>query len=329
VAVHAIVTDVSGGLSWQEVPDVAAGPDEVLIKVAAAGVNRADLLQAAGLYPPPPGASPILGLEVSGVLTAVGRNVSDLEVGQQVCALLAGGGYAEYVAVPAAQVLPIPAGVSTVDAAGLPEVACTVWSNLVMNAHLIRGELLLVHGGASGIGTHAIQVAHALGAVVAATAGSPAKLDLCAELGADVVISYRDEDFVDSVRAATGGTGADVILDIMGASYLDRNLQALAPDGRLVIIGMQGGVKAELSIGTLISRRLQVIGTALRARPVEGPHGKRVIVDATVESVWPMIAAGAVRPVIGARFPIEDAADAHRLLAAGETVGKVLLTVAQ
>jgi putative PIG3 family NAD(P)H quinone oxidoreductase len=327
--VHAIAPDGAGQLSWQEVPDIAAGNGEVLIEVKAAGVNRADLLQAAGLYPPPPGASLILGLEVSGVITAVGPNVTDLQVGQQVCALLAGGGYAQYVAVPAGQVMPIPAGVSIVDAAALPEVACTVWSNLAMNANLVSGELILVQGGASGIGTHAIQVARELGATVAVTAGSPAKLDLCGELGAEIVISHRDEDFVERVRAATGGRGADVILDIMGASYLDRNLQALAVDGRLVIIGMQGGIKAELNIGTLISKRLRVIGTALRARPIDGPHGKSAIVGAVVGSVWPMIAAGTVRPVIGARFPIEQAAEAHRVLASGETFGKVLLTVSQ
>jgi len=327
--VHAIAPDGAGQLSWQEVPDIAAGNGEVLIEVKAAGVNRADLLQAAGLYPPPPGASLILGLEVSGVITAVGPNVTDLQVGQQVCALLAGGGYAQYVAVPAGQVMPIPAGVSIVDAAALPEVACTVWSNLAMNANLVSGELILVQGGASGIGTHAIQVARELGATVAVTAGSPAKLDMCGELGAEIVISHRDEDFVERVRAATGGSGADVILDIMGASYVDRNLQALAVDGRLVIIGMQGGVKAELNIGTLISKRLRVIGTALRARPIDGPHGKSTIVDAVVGSVWPMIAAGTVRPVIGARFPIEQAAEAHRVLASGETFGKILLTVSQ
>ena len=325
---HAIVTDTPGQLSWQEVPDIEAGVGEVVIKVKAAGINRADLLQAAGLYPPPPGASPILGLEVSGAIAAVGRDVDDLTVGQQVCALLAGGGYAQYVAVPGAQVMPIPAGVTLPDAAALPEAACTVWSNLVMTAHLRGGDVLLVHGGASGIGTHAIQVARALGATVVATAGSAAKLELCTDLGADTVISHRDEDFVERVRAATGGRGADVILDIMGASYLDRNLAALAPDGRLVIIGMQGGVTAELNIASLIGNRLQVIGTALRARPVDGPEGKRAIVEAVVASVWPMIAAGTVRPVLGARFPIEQAGEAHRMLAAGETVGKVVLDVA-
>ena len=275
---HAVAADSAGKLSWVKVPDVAAGPGEVLIAVNAAGVNRADLLQAAGKYPPPPDASPILGLEVSGIIAAVGPQVTDLQVGQPVCALLAGGGYAQYVAVPAGQVMTIPDGVTLDDAAGLPEVACTVWSNLAMSARLSAGEFILVHGGASGIGTHAIQVARALGATVAATAGSSDKLKLCGELGADVVISHRDEDFVDRVRATSGGNGANVILDIMGASYLNRNLQALALDGRLAIIGMQGGVTAELNIGTLIGKRLQVIGTALRARPVHVPHGKGDIV---------------------------------------------------
>lgn len=323
---RAIVTD-SGRLLWREVPDVSAGDGEVVIEVHAAGVNRADLLQAAGKYPPPPGASEILGLEVSGVIVDVGAGVSNLSVGQQVCALLAGGGYAERVAVPARQVLPIPAGVTLQDAAALPETACTVWSNLVMAAHLRPGEVVLVHGGASGIGTHAIQVATALGARVAVTAGSVDKLQLCRELGADIAISYRDEDFVDRVRAETEGRGADVILDLMGASYLDRNISALAPDGRLVIIGMQGGVKAELNIAALIGKRLTVLGTALRGRPIDGPHGKGAIVEAVVASVWPMIADGTVRPVIGARFPIDQAAEAHRALEAGETFGKVLLTV--
>ncbi|HNM09869.1 MAG TPA: NAD(P)H-quinone oxidoreductase [Mycobacterium sp.] len=303
------------------------GIDEVLIEIFAAGVNRADLLQAAGNYPPPPGASDILGLEVSGRIAAVGDGVSEWIVGQEVCALLAGGGYAESVIVPAAQVLPVPPGVTLHDAAALPEVACTVWSNLVMAAHLAPGEVLLVHGGASGVGSHAIQVAKQLGAVVAVTAGSDAKLDLCRELGADIAINYRDDDFVERVRRATDGRGADVILDIMGAAYLDRNLDVLAADGRLVIIGMQGGVKGELNIGKLVGKRLQVIGTALRARPVGGPHGKGDIVAAVVESVWPMIADGRVRPVIGARFPLAEAQEAHRALASGDVSGKILLTV--
>ncbi|MBS9536047.1 NAD(P)H-quinone oxidoreductase [Mycobacterium sp. M1] len=321
---RAIVAEAADQLTWQEVPDVAPGPGEVLIRVAAAGVNRADLLQAAGLYPPPPGASATIGLEVAGAIEAVGDDTTGWVVGEQVCALLAGGGYAEFVVVPAAQVLPIPAGVDPVDAAGLPEVACTVWSNLVQTAGLGEGQLMLVHGGASGVGSHAIQVARQLGAWVAVTAGSAEKLDFCRELGAEIAINYRDEDFVERVRDAGG---ADVILDIMGAAYLDRNVDALAADGRLVVIGMQGGVKGELNLGKLIGKRARVIGTALRGRPVDGPHGKGAVVAAVAEHVWPMIADGRVRPVIGARLPIERAAEAHRLLSSGEVTGKVVLTV--
>lgn len=322
----AIVVESGGELVWREVADVSAGPGEVVITVATAGVNRADLLQAAGLYPPPTGASATLGLEVSGIITEVGPAVSNLSAGQEVCALLAGGGYAERVTVPAGQVMPIPSGVELGDAAALPEVTCTVWSNLFSTARLQAGEWLLVHGGASGIGTHAIQIGRVMGARVAVTAGSAEKLRLCRELGAEVTIDYRDEDFVARITEETG-VGADVILDIMGAAYLDRNLAALAPDGRLVIIGMQGGIKGELNIGTLIGKRLGVFGTALRGRPVEGPHGKGAIVSAVIDSVWPLIAAKSIRPVIGARFPIEQAGEAHRALAAGETFGKVLLTV--
>ena len=321
------ITVESGRLLWMNVPDISAAEGEVLIQVRAAGVNRADLLQAAGNYPPPPGASEIIGLEVSGVITHLGPGVTNWSVGQEVCALLAGGGYAEYVAVPTAQVMPVPAGVSLEDAAGLPETACTVWSNLVMAAHLAPGQFVLLHGGASGIGTHAVQIAKALGAQVAVTAGSAEKLALCAELGADCLISYRDEEFVQRVLEATGGRGADLILDLMGASYLERNLTALGFDGRLMIIGMQGGIKAEVNIGALIGKRLTVQGTALRGRPVHGPHGKADIVQAVIASVWPMIADGRVRPVIGARFPIEQAGEAHRALQAGATSGKILLSV--
>ena len=324
---HAIVAESAEQLVWQEVPDVQPGAGEVLIKVRAAGVNRADVLQAAGYYPPPPGASEILGMEVAGVVAAVGPGVNEWSVGQQVCALLAGGGYAEYVAVPASQVMPIPGGVDLVDAAGLPEVACTVWSNLVLTAHLTPGQLILIHGGASGVGSHAIQVARALGAGVAVTAGSPAKLQLCRDLGAEITIAYHDEDFVTRVREATDGAGADVILDIIGAAYLDRNIDALANDGQLIVIGLQGGVKGELNLGKLVSKRARVIGTALRGRPVTGPSGKSVIVDAVATSVWPMFADGRVRPIIGARIPIQQAADAHQLLSSGRVAGKVVLTV--
>jgi putative PIG3 family NAD(P)H quinone oxidoreductase len=324
---RAIVADSAEQLVWREVPDVAPDRGEILIKVAAAGLNRADLLQAAGHYPPPPGASQTLGMEVSGTVAALGDDTAELPIGQEVCALLAGGGYAEYVAVPAGQVMPIPPGVSLVDAAGLPEVACTVWSNLVMTAHLDTGQVLLIHGGASGIGTHAIQVAKALSARVAVTAGSAEKLGLCRELGADIAINYNDEDFVERIRKETDGDGADVIFDIMGASYLDRNLDALALDGQLVVIGMQGGLKGELNIGKLIGKRTRVIGTALRGRKIDGPTGKAAIVRAVVENVWPMIADGRVRPITGAVFPIEQAGEAHRLLTSGKVTGKVLLTV--
>ncbi len=315
-----------GRLAWRPVPDVAPAAGEVLIKVTAAGVNRADLLQAAGKYPPPAGASEIIGLEVSGTIEAVGDRITQWSPGQQVCALLAGGGYAEYVTVPAGQVLPLPGGVALPHAAALPEVACTVWSNLVMTAGLRASQLLLVHGGASGIGTHAIQVARALNCRVAVTAGSRNKLDLCAELGAEITIDYRNEDFVEVVRNAGGNhPGADVVLDIIGAAYLDRNVDALADDGRLVIIGMQGGAKAELNIGKLLAKRAGILATALRSRPVDGPGGKTDIVARVVDDVWPMVAEGLVRPVIGAEFPMAEAQAAHELLASGDVSGKVLL----
>ncbi|GFG98797.1 NAD(P)H quinone oxidoreductase [Mycobacterium timonense] len=323
-AMRAIVAESPEQLSWQEVADVSAGPGEVVVKVAAAGVNRADVLQAAGKYPPPPGASETIGMEVSGVVAEVGEGVTEWSAGQEVCALLAGGGYAEYVAVPAGQVLPIPSGVDLVDAAGLPEVACTVWSNLVMTAHLSEGQLLLMHGGASGIGSHAIQIARALGARVAVTAGSTEKLDFCRELGADITINYHDEDFV--ARLQESG-GADVIFDIMGAAYLDRNIDALASDGQLVIIGMQGGIKGELNIGKLLAKRAAVIGTTLRGRPTAGPNSKSEIVQAVTASVWPMVADGQVRPIIGARLPIQQAGEAHQRLVAGKVTGKIVLTV--
>lgn len=325
---HSIVATDEGRLTWQEVPDAVAGDGEVLIKVHTAGVNRADLLQAAGKYPPPPGASEIIGLEVSGTVAALGDGVSGWAVGQPVCALLAGGGYAELVAAPAVQVMPVPETVELSHAAGLPEVACTVWSNLVMTAGLRAGQIALIHGGASGIGTHAIQVCQALGCRVAVTAGAVNKLELCAELGAEIIINYREEDFVERLRAETGGAGADVILDIMGAAYLDRNVDALASDGRVVVIGMQGGVKGELNIGKLLGKRAGVIATALRSRPVTGPGSKGDIVAEVVANVWPMVADGRVRPVIGAEFEVQQAGAAHELLASGDVSGKVLLRVA-
>ncbi len=310
-------------LRWDDVPDAVAGPGEVLVRVAASAVNRADLLQRQGFYDPPPGASPYPGLECSGTIVALGAEVSGWSVGQEVCALLSGGGYAELVAVPAGQLMPVPAGLDVVAAAALPEVCCTVWSNLVMTAHLRAGETLLVHGGGSGIGTMAIQVARAVGAQVVVTAGSERKLARCRELGADVAISYRDEDFVERVRETTDGRGADVVLDNMGGSYLERNVAALAPGGRLVVIGLQGGRRAELDVGTLLTKRASVTATSLRARPLEE---KAAIVASVVAEVWPMIVDGRVRPVIDSTLHLADAGEAHRLLESGKPIGKVLLT---
>ena len=309
---------------WDEVPDPVPGEGEVLVEVAASAVNRADLLQRQGFYDPPPGASPYPGLECSGRIAAVGAGVSGWAVGDEVCALLSGGGYAEKVAVPAGQLLPVPEGVALDKAAALPEVTCTVWSNVFMIAHLRPGETLLVHGGASGIGTMAIQLAKAVGAKVAVTAGSKEKLDFCAELGADVLINYREQDFVEEIKAATDGAGADVILDNMGAKYLDRNVQALAVNGRLAIIGMQGGIKGELNIAMLLGKRGAVTATSLRARPA---GEKAAIVAAVREHVWPLVSGGHVRPVVDRELPMSDAAAAHRVLEESGNIGKVLLTL--
>ncbi|MFR9729045.1 NAD(P)H-quinone oxidoreductase [Saccharopolyspora sp. MS10] len=310
-------------LEWTEQAEPRPGPGEVLVEVTAAGVNRADLSQRQGNYPPPKGASEILGLECSGTIAELGEGVTGWRVGDEVCALLAGGGYAERVVVPAAQLLPVPAGVDLVDAAGLAEVSCTVWSNVVMEGGLTEGKLLLVHGGSGGIGTSAIQIGRALGARVAATAGGPESLRFCRELGADPVISYRDEDFVEVVK---GLGGADVVLDNMGASYLDRNLSALAPDGHLAVIGMQGGRKAELDLGRMLVKRLHLSVLGLRGRPVEGPTGKAAIVADVRERLWPHVVAGRVRPIVAHRVPLPEAARAHALLEAGGVHGKILLT---
>lgn len=321
---HAITAREPGGpemLEWTEMPDPVAGSGEVVIDVVASAVNRADLLQRQGHYPPPPGASDVLGLECSGTIAEVGEGVEGWKVGDAVCALLAGGGYAEKVAVPAVQLLPVPSEVEPVAAAALPEVACTVWSNVVMQAGLSEGEVLLVHGGAGGIGTHAIQVGKALGATVAVTAGSAERLERCRQLGADIVINYREQDFVAELKKETAG--ADVILDNMGAKYLSRNIDALATGGRLVVIGMQGGTKAELNLGKLISKRASVAATTLRARPVTE---KGEIVAAVREHLWPLVQDGSVRPVIGQAIPMERAADAHRAMEEGGVFGKILLT---
>ncbi len=328
---RAVVATEPGGpevLTVEERPDLHPGPGEVVLDVAASAVNRADLLQRQGHYPPPAGASDVLGLECSGTVREVGEGIERWQVGDQVCALLAGGGYAEQVLVPVGQVMAVPAGVDVVTAAALPEVACTVWSNLFMVAGLQPGETLLVHGGAGGIGTFAIQLAAALGATVATTAGSAEKLEVCRELGARITVDYHQEDFVEVVKEATrerpGGPGADVVLDNMGAAYLARNLDVLATSGRLVVIGMQGGSRAELDLGSLLRKRAAVVGTTLRARPAAE---KAAICAAVEEQVWPLVADGSVRPVVSERFPLAEAARAHRTLEEGSHTGKVLLTV--
>ncbi len=323
---RAVIASEPGGpevLTLTELPDPKPGPGEVVIDVAATAVNRADTLQRQGHYPPPPGASDVLGLECSGTISAVGPEVTGWQVGDEVCALLAGGGYAEKVLVPAGQVMPVPQGVDLVTAGALPEVACTVWSNVFMIAGLQPDETLLVHGGAGGIGNMAIQLAKALGAKVVTTAGSEEKLELCRSLGADVAVSYRDQDFVEEVKAATDGRGADVILDNMGAKYLDRNVSALATEGRLVIIGMQGGVKGELNIGKLLAKRGAVIAASLRSRPVEE---KAAICSAVVEHVWPLVADGTVRTLVHATLPLAQAGEGHRLMESGDHIGKIILT---
>lgn len=324
---RAITIPEPGGpeaLVWADVPDPQPAEGEVLIEVAASAVNRADLLQRQGFYDPPPGSSPYPGLECAGRISALGPGVHGWAVGDEVCALLAGGGYAEKVAVPAGQLLPVPAGLDLVTAAALPEVTCTVWSNVFMIAHLRPGETLLVHGGASGIGTMAIQLAKAVGARVAVTAGGPEKLARCAELGADILIDYREQDFVQEIRKATDGAGADVILDIIGAKYLQRNVKALAISGRLAVIGLQGGVKAELNLAALMAKRAAITGAGLRARPL---NEKAAIVAAVREHVWPLIANGRVRPIVDRTLPMAEAAEAHRVVDASAHVGKVVLTV--
>jgi putative PIG3 family NAD(P)H quinone oxidoreductase len=306
-----------------DVPDPEPAAGEVRVRVAAAGVNRADVMQRMGHYPPPPGAPEYPGLEVSGTVEALGDGVDGWAVGDQVCALLSGGGYAELVCVPAGQLLPVPHGISLQDAAALPEVVSTVWSNVFMTANLLPGQTVLVHGGSSGIGTMAIQLAREVGARVVVTAGSAAKLEACRQLGAEILVNYREQDFVEEVRAATGGAGADVILDNMGAKYLARNVEALAPGGRLVVIGLQGGAKAELDLGLLLRKRGAVIATSLRARPADE---KAAIVAAVREHVWPLVEDGRVRPVIHSRHALADAPTAHRELEESGHIGKILLT---
>ena len=322
---RAITISRPGGpdvLTPAELPDPVPGAGEVLVAVAAAGVNRADVLQRLGHYPPPPGAPDTPGLEVSGTVTAVGPEVAGWRVGDRVAALVDGGGYAEAALVPAAQLLPVPDGLDLVDAAALPEAACTAWSNLVTVGGLHEGATALVHGGSGGVGSIATQLGAALGARVLTTAGGPDRVARCRELGADVAIDHRTEDFVAAAREATRGRGVDVILDVVGAAYLERNLATLAPDGRLVVIGLQRGRRTELDLGVLLSRRASVHGTTLRARPAAQ---KAAIVADVREHVWPFVAAGVVRPVVHARLPLAEAPRAHELLESGAVFGKVLL----
>lgn len=322
---RAVTITAPGGpdvLQVAELPEPVPGPGEVLIAVAAAGVNRADLLQRQGNYPPPKGAPAWPGLECSGVVSAVGDG-APFAAGERVAALLDGGGYAERVVAPAAQVLRVPASVDLVAAAGLPEAVCTAWSNLVMVGRLRAGELVLIHGGSGGVGSVAVQVAKAAGARVAATAGGPDRVARCRELGADIGIDHRSQDFVAVVREATGGRGADVVLDVLGAAYLERNVAVLATDGRLVVIGLQRGRRAEIDLGSLLAKRLSVHGTTLRARPADQ---KARIVAEVAAHAWPLLDDGRLFPVIHARLPLAEAGRAHELLDSGKVFGKILLT---
>ncbi|XP_044955578.1 quinone oxidoreductase PIG3 [Hordeum vulgare subsp. vulgare] len=311
-------------LQVREVDDLPPpGEGEVLVAVAAAGVNRADTAQRQGRYPPPPGASPYPGLECSGTILALGANVPPRwAVGDQVCALLTGGGYAEKVVVPAGQLLPVPEGVSLTDAAGLPEVACTVWSTVFMTSHLSPGESFLIHGGSSGIGTFAIQIAKHLGIKVFVTAGNEEKLAACKDLGADVCINYKTEDFVARVKEETNGKGVDVILDNIGGSYLQRNLNSLAVDGRLFIIGFMGGTTTEVNLQAMLARRLTIQGAGLRNRSLAN---KAQIVSEVEKNVWPAFVSGKVKPVIYKTFPLSEAAESHKLMETSSHIGKILL----
>eukprot|EP00271_Cylindrocystis_brebissonii_P015981 TRINITY_DN39086_c0_g1_i1.p1 TRINITY_DN39086_c0_g1~~TRINITY_DN39086_c0_g1_i1.p1 ORF type:complete len:432 (+),score=70.45 TRINITY_DN39086_c0_g1_i1:235-1530(+) len=327
-AMKAIDITSPGGPEVLKLTDVAepvlkAG--EVIIAVAATALNKADTMQRQGNYPPPPGASTILGLECSGVIEAVGEGVEGWKVGDKVCALLAGGGYAEKVAVPASQLFPIPANVSLLEAAALPEVSATVWSTVFMTCGLKSGDTFLVHGGSSGIGTMAIQLAKAKGVRVFCTAGSDEKLTRCKQLGADVAINYKTEDFVARAKEESGGKGVDVILDNMGGSYLGKNLKALAPDGRLFIIGLQGGRVGEVDLGAMLVKRLTIASAGLRGRPLAE---KAKIVAEVAANVWPEVEAGKVKPIIHAVFPLAQAAEAHAIMDSSAHIGKVLLQVA-
>ena len=324
---RAMQHEVDGPMVWSDAPDPVAGVGEVIVEVAAAAVNRADLMQRAGRYPSPEGESDVLGLECSGTIVALGEGVEGWRIGDEVCALLAGGGYAERVAVPVTQLLPVPAGVSLVDAAALPEAACTVWSAIRDLPDPEDGELALVHGGSGGMGTMAIQLLRARGWRVAATASARHR-DLCASLGAEIVIDYRSEDFVAVVQAATEGVGAGFVLDVIGAGYLDRNLDALALDGAMTVIAVQGGTRAEVDLRRLMQRRVTLRAMTLRARPrTRGRGSKAEVVRQVREIVWPLIAAGEVQPVIGTRVPLLEAERAHELMGSLAAPGGKLVLV--
>jgi putative PIG3 family NAD(P)H quinone oxidoreductase len=322
---RAVVVAAPGGpeqLHVEEIPDPAAREGEIVVRVAGAGVNRADLLQRQGLYPPPPGASEILGLEASGTVTSIGPGVDSLASGDRVMLLVEGGGYAELVAVRAAQAVRVPANLDLIDAGGIPEVFITAHDALFTRGHLQDGETVLIHGGGGGVGTAAIQLARQHGCRVLVTAGSAEKLQRCLALGADFGINYRTEDFVARTRDLTDGRGADLVLDIMGASYLGKNLDVAATDGRVVVIGMQGGNHGEIDLGLMMRRRISLISTSLRARPAAQ---KALIVAAFAADVLPALADGRLRPVVDRVLPLEDAGEAHRLMEAGELVGKIVL----
>jgi NADPH:quinone reductase len=311
-------------LRLAERPTPRPGEGEVLVRVQAAGVNRPDVMQRQGRYPPPPGASDIPGLEIAGEVVALGPGASGAALGDRVTALLPGGGYAEYAVAAAPLCLPVPEGLSMVEAAAIPETFFTVWTNLFDRGHLKAGESVLIHGGTSGIGTTAIQLAHAWGARVFATAGSPEKARACERLGAARGIDYHAEDFVEIVRQETGGKGVDVILDMVGAAYLARNLDAAAMEGRLVVISLIGGARGEINLGTLMSKRLTVTGSTLRVRSVAQ---KAIVAEGVRRNVWPLIAAGRVKPVIHATFPLAQASEAHRLMESSKHIGKIVLTI--
>jgi len=309
-------------LTLAEVEKPVARPGEVLIKVAAAGLNHADMAQAKGMYPPPPGASPILGMEVSGTVEALGEGVSNCEIGDEVCALLPGGGYAEYAVASALCVLPVPSGVSLVDAAALPEVHFTVWTNLIGSARLRPDETVLIHGGSSGIGTAAIQMLHARGHKVFTTAGSAEKCAACERLGAARAINYRDEDFVEIVKKETDGRGVDVVLDMVGGDYIQRNMSAAAIWGRIVNIAYMSGMQASVNFAPMLMKRLSLLATTLRAR---SPQEKGAIRDALLREVWPLMEAGKIKPVVDKAFPLADAGAAHARMAQSSHIGKLLL----